>query len=175
MHQLDLGGPVIEAVERIQQFFGMIGDLEKPLRQLAAFHQCAGSPATPILDLLVGQHRHVLGVPVHDGILAIDQPCFEEVEEKRLLLAVVLWITGCELTRPVDRQAQRLHLRAHVSDVVIGPIARVAAGGHRGVLGGHSESVPAHRMEDIVPRGDLVTRDYVTHRIIAHMPHVNAP
>ena len=38
LHQLDLGRPVVEPVDRIQQLFREIADLEEPLCQLAAFH-----------------------------------------------------------------------------------------------------------------------------------------
>ena len=104
----------------------------------------------------------------------MDQSGIEEVEEQRLLLAIIFGIAGGEFAGPVDRQAQRLHLAAHVLDVVIGPVARVAADRHRGVFRRHPEGVPAHRVQYIVPCGHLVARHHVAQRVIAHMAHVDA-
>ena len=175
LHQAHLGGPVVQPVERGQQFVGHVGDAEEPLGQLAAFDLGAGSPALAVDHLLVGKHRHVDRVPVHHGVLAGDETGVEHVDEQRLLLAVVFRIAGRELAAPVDRQTQRLHLRAHVGDVLVGPVLGVAADGHGGVLGRHPESVPAHRVQHVVPGRQLVARDHVAHRVVAHVAHMDAP
>ena len=174
LHQPHLGGPVVQPVQRGQQFFGIVGNLEEPLRQLAPFDIGARSPALAVDHLLIGKNGHVDRVPVHHGVLAIDQALFQHIEEKRLLLAVVFGIAGGELAAPVDGQAQRFHLRAHVRDVLIGPVLGVAANRHRGVFGRHAESVPAHRVQHVEALGHLVARDHVAHRVVAHMPHVDA-
>src|SRR3546814_16681265 len=38
-----------------------------------------------------------------------------------------------------------------------------------------AEGVPAHRVEDIVPGHPLEAREHVAHRIVADMPHMDAP
>ena len=40
-------------------------------------------------DLLVGEHGHVDRVPVHLGLLAVDEPGGKEIEEQPLLVLVV--------------------------------------------------------------------------------------
>ena len=174
LHQLDLGGPVVEPVQRVQQFAREIRDAEEPLRQLAPLHIRARPPALAVDDLLVGQHGHVDRVPVNHSVLAVHEALFQEIEEQRLLLAVVFRVAGREFAGPVDRQAQRLHLPAHRRDVLIGPVGGVAALFHRGVLGGHPEGVPAHRMQHAVSKRAPVPRHHVAHRIVANMPHVDA-
>ena len=151
----------------------MVRDLEEPLRQLAPLDRCARAPAAAVLDLLVCQHGHIDRVPVHHSVFAVDQPLFEEVQKQRLLLAVVAGVAGGDLARPVDREAERLHLFFHLSDIGIGPIRRVATDGHRCVFGGHTKGIPAHRVQHVMPRCDLVARDYVAHRVVAHMAHMD--
>ena len=153
----------------------MIGDLEKPLGQFFALNQRARAPPAPCLNLLVGKHGHIHRVPVDDGVLAIHEALFEKVDEHRLLLAVVFRIAGGKFARPVNRQAQRLHLRAHLGNVVVGPSLGMAAGGHCGILGGHPERIPAHRVQDAETTGRLIARDHIPHGVVAHMSHMDAP
>ena len=175
LHRLDLGRPVVEPVQRLEQVLGEIRDAEEPLRQLAPLDQRARAPAAAVLDLLVGEHGHVDRVPVHHRVLAVDEALFEEVEKERLLLAVIVRIAGREHPAPVDREAERLHLLDHRFDVAVGPVLGVAAGGHRGVLGRHAEGVEAHRVQDVVPGRALVAGHDVTHRVVAHMADMDAP
>ena len=175
LHQLDLRRPVIQPIKAFKQFFGIIRDFKEPLRQLAALNLCARTPALAVFDLLVRQNGHIDRIPVHDRLFAINQALFQKIEEQRLLLTVVFRITGGQFARPINRQAQRLHLIAHVGDVLIGPILGVAAAGHRRVFGGHAECIPTHRVQHIMPGGHLITRDHVAHRIVAHVPDVDAP
>ena len=44
-----------------------------------------------------------------------------------------------------------------------------------GVFGGHAEGIPAHRMQYRVAHGALEARDNVAHRVIADVPHMDAP
>ena len=175
LHDADLLGPVRQPVQRRQQLARIVGNAKEPLRQLAPFHQRARPPAPPVDHLFIRQHRHVDGVPVHHGGLAIDQARLQHVQEHRLLLAVVFRVAGGKLAAPVDRQAQRLHLRAHVGDVAIGPVLGVAAPFHRRIFGGHPEGIPAHRVQHAESGQGFVARDHVAHRVVAHMAHVDAP
>ena len=46
---------------------------------------------------------------------------------------------------------------------------------HRCILGRHSEGIPAHRVKDFVPLHPAEAGDHVAHRVIADVPHVDAP
>ncbi len=175
LHQLDLGGPVIEAINGGQQFLREIADFEEPLRQLAPLDIRARAPALAVDHLFVGQNGHVDRIPVDHGVLAIDEARLEHIEEQRLLLAVIFGIAGRLLARPVERPAQGLHLRLHHFDVLIGPVLRVPARGHGRVFRGHPEGVPAHRVKHVKAVGDLVAGDHVAHRIVPHVPHMQPP
>ena len=175
LHGLHLGGPVVERIERVEQLFGIIRDAEEPLRQLAPLHQGARPPAAPVLHLLVGEHGHVDGVPVHHRVLAVDETLLEEIEEERLLLAVIFGIAGREHPAPVEREAERLHLLHHRVDVVVGPGLGMPTRRHRGVLGRHAERVKPHRVQHVMPGRPLVARHHVAHRVVADMADMNTP
>ena len=76
----------------------MVRDLKEPLDQFTALNLCTRSPTLAVNDLLVRENGHINRVPVHDRFLAVDQALFKEIDEQRLLLAVILRITGREFT-----------------------------------------------------------------------------
>ena len=81
LHQLHFCGPVVEAVDRVEQLFREISDLEEPLRQLAPHNLGARAPAFAVDHLFVRQNGHIDRIPVHGRVLAVDQPFFEKVDE----------------------------------------------------------------------------------------------
>ena len=87
------------------------------------FNLGARPPALAVDHLLVGQNGHIDRVPVHHRVFAVNQPLFHEVDEHRLLLAVIFRVRGRKLAAPIQRPAQRLHLRLHLGNVAIGIIA----------------------------------------------------
>ena len=174
LHDPDFFRPALETIERREQIVGEVRDLEEPLRQLAALDQRARAPAPALDHLLVGEHGLVDRVPVHVGFGAIDEAHAVEIEEETLLPRVILEIAGGELAAPVDGQAHVLELLAHRRDVGVGPFARMHALLARGVLGGQPEGVPAHRMQHVETLRALEAGDHVAHRVVAHVPHVDA-
>lgn len=73
LHGLDLLRPVLQLVQIIQQFFGVVGNADKPLGNLFLLDQRAGAPAATINHLFIGQHRLVDWVPVDGGHLLVHQ------------------------------------------------------------------------------------------------------
>ena len=175
LHQPDLVGPVFETAQPFQQFLGEVGDLQEPLRQFALLDLGTRAPALAVDDLFVGEHGHVDRIPIDLALLAIDKARFVKVEEQRLFVAVIVRLAGRQLAAPVEREAEALQLRLHVFDIVAGPAAGMDALFHRGVFRWHAERVPAHRVENLVPRRLLVAREYVAHRVIADMADMDAP
>ena len=175
LHEAHLLRPAIQAVEGGQQIVGVVGDLEEPLHEVALLDRRAGAPALAVDHLLVGEHGLVDRVPVDLRLAAIDEPGVEETQEHRLLVLVVAGIAGRDLARPVERQPHALELAPHGGDVGIGPGGGMRLVLHRRVLGGHAESVPAHGMDHVAAGRATVAGDHVAHRVVAHMPHVDAP
>ena len=175
LHQPHPFGPAVEAVERVEEVVGVGGDAQHPLRQLAPLDQRARAPAAAVDHLLVGEHGIVDRVPVDPGFLAIREPAREEVEEHLLFVPEVRGVAGGELARPVVAQPHRLELAPHGGDVLLGPFGGMDPVLDRRVLGRHAEGVPAHRVEHVEAARPLVARHHVAERIVAHVPHVDAP
>ena len=174
LHQADLLRPAWQVAEAVQQVLAIGGDAEKPLRQLAPLHRRAGAPAAPVDHLLVRQDRPVDRIPVDPRFFAIGQALFQEVEEHRLFVPVVVRVTGCDLAIPVKGQPHRLELAAHDGNVLVGPFGRMDLLFHRRVLGRQAEGVPAHGMKNAEATRALITGDHVAHGIVTHVPHMNA-
>jgi hypothetical protein len=166
---------LIECIEAGEEFVGEVGDLEEPLAQLALLDERARPPAAAVDHLFVGEHGHVDRVPIDRGFLAVDQPGGEEIEEQRLFVAVIVGLASSEFAAPVEREAEALQLRLHRRDVGAGPGAGMDALFHRRVLGGHAERVPPHRVQHLVAAHPPIAREHVAHRVVADMPHVDAP
>ncbi len=174
LHQPHLVGPLVEVLQPVEQVVGELGDLEKPLGELAPLDRRPGAPALAVDHLLVGEHGHVDRVPIDLAFLAIDEAGVKQVEEQRLLVAVIIGVAGRELAAPVEREAEPLQLLAHRRDIGPGPFARVDLAFHRGIFGRHSERVPAHRVEHFHALHPPAAREHVAHGVIAHMAHVDA-
>ena len=90
-------------------------------------------------------------------------------------MLVIARIAGRDLAAPIERQAHRFELRLHRRDIGVGPFLGMDLALHRGVFRRHAESVPAHRMQHVEAHGALEPRHHVAHRVIAHVPHMDAP
>ena len=153
----------------------MVGYFEKPLRKLAPLDQRARAPPAAVFHLFIGQNGHIHRIPIDHGVFPVDKIFLQKIEKKRLLLPIIFRIAGGKFTRPVDRQAKRFHLRAHIGDIAVSPIFRMAAYCHRCVFSRHAKRIPAHRVQDIMPGADFMAGNHIAHRVIAHMSHMDPP
>ena len=175
LHGAHLLRPALQGVQAGEQFLGVVGDLQEPLRDLAPFHRRPGTPPPAVDDLFVGQHGLVDGVPVHHSGLLVDQALLEQAGKEPLLPAIIVRIAGRKLALPVIAEAKLPELVAHVVDVFTGPPGRRHAVLDGGVLGRQAEGVPAHGLQDIAALHALVAGDHVADGVVAHMPHVQPP
>ncbi|KAF1858399.1 hypothetical protein Lal_00014910 [Lupinus albus] len=156
----------------VQQFVRVVRDAHVVHRDLALLDGRARAPATAVDDLLVREHGLVDRVPVHGTRLLVDDALLEHLQEHPLVPLVVVRLAGRHFARPVDGEAHRLHLAAHVGDVRVGPLRGRHVVRHRRVLGGHAERVPAHRHQHVVAVHPQVAVHHVIDRIVAHVTHV---
>src|SRR5205823_5591944 len=108
----------------------------------------AAALAPAVDHLLVGEHRLVVRAPLDRDLLAVCEPALEETQEEPLRPVVVRRIVRREQAVPVDRPPEAPHLAFYSGDVALRDLARVAALADRGVLGGQSKGVEAHRAQD---------------------------
>src|SRR4029077_8510157 len=52
LHEADALGPAVEALQRLEQVLGEMGDAQEPWREQPLLDQSAGAPAAPVDDLL---------------------------------------------------------------------------------------------------------------------------
>ena len=178
LHQPHALGPAVQVV-RVrgvgdvgEQLVGVVGDGEVVAGDLAPLDRRAAAPAAAVDDLLVGEHRLVDRVPVHHLGLLVGNALFEHLQEEPLVPTVVVGVAGGDLARPVEREAERLHLRLHVGDVVARPFRRrhVVVDGR--VLGRQPEGVPAHRHQHVEALHPQVARHHVVDGVVADVAHV---
>ena len=175
LHRADRLGPALERIEPGEQFLGVIGDPEEPLRDQAPLDRGARAPALAVDDLLVGEHRLIDRVPVDQRSFLVDEALPEQLQKKPLLPPVIVRPAGRELAAPIVAETQALELGAHVLDVGVGPLGGRDAVLDGGVLGRQPEGVPAHGLQDIPAPHALVARDHIPDGVVADMPHVELP
>ena len=143
--------------------------------KLTLFNERARAPATTIDNLFIGEHRHINRIPIYRRFAAVNEAGLVEIKEQSLFMAIIIRLTRRKFARPINRKAQPLQLRAHRRDIGPCPCARMDILFHCGIFGGHAKGVPPHRMEHRMPRHPLITSEHIAHRIIADMPHMDAP
>ena len=172
LHRLHALGPAGESVEHRQQLVGVAGDRQVIHRDLALFHRRAGAPAAAVDHLFVGENGLIDRVPVdHPGLL-VGETLLQHAQEQPLVPAIVLGAAGRKLAAPVDAEAERLQLRLHVSDVVVGPFRRRHRVRHRRVLGRQSERIPSHGLQHLETPHAMVAGEHVPYGIVSHVTHV---
>ena len=134
----------------VQQFLGVGGDAEKPLREEAALDGVVGALTEAVTHLLVGKHRLAAGTPVGGGLGAVGETALVQLQEPPLRPAVVVRVAGNDLAIPVEAGAHGAQLLAHAFDVAVGPLLRVDAALDGGVLGGQPEGIEADWKEHVV-------------------------
>ncbi len=164
--QLYLLGPV-DGGQVVEQAFGVGGDAEVPLLEVDFGDLAAAAPAAALLDLLVGEDRLVGGTPPLLAGAAVGQPTLVEEQEEPLGPAVVVGQAARDLARPVERQADQVHLAVVVGDVAPGGDLRAHAHLDGVVLGGQAEGVPAHGVQHVEAAHALQARDHVGGHVVA--------
>ena len=175
LHRAHALRPIGERVQRIEQILRVIRDAQVVHRDLALLDDRTGAPAFTVDHLLVREHGLIDRIPIDHARLLVRDALFEHAQEQPLIPVVVLGLTGGELTRPVERKAERLELALHVRDVVVGPFRRRHAVRDRRVLGRQAERIPPHRLQDVVALLAHEARNHIADRVVAHMPHVQPP
>ena len=171
LHLLGGLGPV-EIVQSIEQAFGVLGDLENPLTQVALDDRAPAALAAAINDFLVGESRLAGVTPVDGHLGLVGQPLIEELQEDPLRPLVVLGICCVDLTIPVVGEAELLDLAAESVDVAISRLGRVRPRLDGVVLGRQTERVPAHGMQHVHAAHALVAAEDVGGRVTFRMPDV---
>ena len=170
-----LVGPGGHPLHLVEQFVGVVGDPQEPLRQFPILDDSLASPAASGLDLLVGEHGLAAGAPVDGAVFPVGEPPFPHLQEEPLVPPVVGGIASGELPVPVVAEAESAELPPHVVDVVRGPVGGMGATLKRGVLRRQPERIPADGMHDGEAAAAVEPGHHVPDGVVPHVAHVDAP
>ena len=172
LHAADLLGPALKLVEVVKEFLSILRDAEVVAGDLALFDDGTRAPAAAFNHLLVGKHGLVDGVPVDDLGLAVGDALLEHLEEHPLAPAVVFGLASGDFARPVEGEAERLHLALHVRDVRVRPGGGSNLLGDGGVFSRQAEGVPSHRGHHVVAFHAVEAVHHVVERVVTDVSHV---
>ena len=110
----------------------------------------AAALADTVDDLFVGKYHLTGGTPVDRHLLFVCQSLFVQLQENPLGPFVVIGIGGVDFAVPVKGDAQRLELLLKACHVIFGDNLGMDMVFDCKVLGGQTECVPAHRVQDVV-------------------------
>src|SRR5580704_8232652 len=130
------------------------------------------SPAKPINHLLICKYGGAIGAPVHTALFAESDSLFEHAQEKPLVPAVIIGVTGGNLAAPVVAESKALQHAAKFSYVRVCPLARMNAILDGRIFRGQSERIPSHRVQDVESAHAFEARHSITDRVVAHVAHV---
>ena len=122
--------------------------------------------------LFIGKHRPEFRTPPHGLLRNARQTAFKKLKKNPLRPAVKFRIGGIHFARPIDAQADALHLLFKSIDVVLRIDGRMNAGRNRILFRRQPERIPSHRMQNIEPAGFFIPTDNVGCRVALDMPDV---
>ena len=173
LHLQHLARPcALELVQVIEQSVGVVGDLEVPLGQLLLLDDGPAALARAVDDLLVREHRLVVGAPVDRALTAVRQTALVHLLEQPLVPLVVVGVGCVQPARPVERDAVGVHARDLLLDVLVRPLAGVRPALDGRVLSRQSEGVPPDRMQYVVAAMAPEPGDDVAVEVVLRVPHV---
>ncbi len=173
LHGLDALWPR-QGVYVLEQLFSVGGYPKEPLRHVLLGDVARAPPALAVMHLLIRQHRVAGRTPVSQRRLAIGETFLIELGEYPLVPSVVIRVMAVDHAVPVIAEPECLLLAHHGPDVVVGPVLRADLVLDGGVLGGKSEGVIAHGIQDRFAFHALIAREGIADGIVAAVAHVQA-
>jgi hypothetical protein len=171
LHGLDRLRPVHQ-VEVVHQTIGVGGDARSIHCERPAHAREVPALRAAVDHLLVGEDRLQLLAPPDRDLGLVHEPQVEESGEDPLRPAVVARVGGAELPVPVEGETDQSQLAPEVVDVLARGFGRVLAGRDRVLLGGETEGVPAHGVEDVASLHPLPPRHDVAADVAHGVAHV---
>ena len=131
------------------------------------------TPATTVFYLFVCEDALAFITPVYVCPLFIGQAFLIHLQEYELFPAVIVWITGGQLSVPIIAETHSLELAFHGLYICFGPLGRMRVILNGRILRRHSKGVPSHGMKHILTTHPLVSRHYIANGIIPYVPHMD--
>ena len=172
LHLLDALGPTGELLQVVEQFLGVLGDLEVPLLKVALLGLGAAAPALALGHLLVGQNGLAGGAPVDRVLLAVDQALFPQLLKDPLAPAVVVGTAGLDHAIQIVGETHALHRGERLVHVLIRPGGSLRVVLDSGVLGRQAKGVKADGVQHVVTAHAGLTGHGIADGIVARVAHM---
>ena len=169
LHKADFFRPAVQLIQTVQQVICKIGDFQKPLSEFFVLDHRTGTPAAPIHNLLVGEYGVFHRIPVDNAFLLIGETFFQKIEKELLFVLVVFRRTGSDFTRPVNGKTHNLQVFFHSLNIGMRPFRGMRLVFDGGIFGWKSESIPSHRVQDIISLCAFIAGNDVCHCVVAHV------
>ena len=166
--------PLVQQREVGEQPLRIVGDLQKPLLEVALLDLDIRVPPAPSVDhLLVGKHRLVDRTPVDGRHRPVREAALEHEQEEPLRPLVVVGHAAGDLAVPVVEDPHHLEVALAPGDVVECPSLGMQAGVlHRRVFRRQTERVPAKWVQHLEALHPFHPRERVAHHVVARVAHV---
>ena len=143
----------------IQQFFGIIGDLEEPLFQILLDNRRTTTLAVAVIppDLFARQSGIAIRAPIHRRHFAISQTVFVKLFEEKLRPAIIFFVRRNDLAAPIKHGTHAFQLSAHAINIGIGPGTRMNVALDRRIFRRQAKGVEANWEHHVEPIHAFVT------------------
>ena len=164
-----------DGIKPVLQFLPVRREVEEPLIHLLLGDRAVAAPASPGLDLFVGEHGATRFAPVDGGKFTGGQSVFHELREEPLVPLVVPRVVAFEGATPVVGEPHSLDLLGDGGHVPFRNVVRVATFRDGSVFCGHSERIEAHRVEHVKTHQSLEPGNSIADGVVSHVAHVHFP
>ena len=130
------------------------------------------SPAFAIDYLFVCKHCSAFFTPVYGSFFFVGKTFFIQLKEQPLRPFVIIRLAGCNFSVPIVRKSEHFQLFCHICNIFISPRFRICTVFHCSIFGRKSETVPAHRVKDIIAVHLFEPCNNIRYRIISYMSHM---
>src|SRR3989339_83080 len=172
LHYPDFFRPAFKFFNIFKQPVRIVGYFIEPLIQFFFCNFRFTPPADPVNDLFICHNRQTLWTPVSFFLFLVSKTFFVKLQKKPLSPLIVIRSASSNLTTPVITDTDFFQLLFHNFNIFISPFFRVNIIFYSRVFRRKPESVPTHRMQDVVTLHFLISGNHISYDIVFTMSHM---
>ena len=141
---------IIDFVKVIDKALGIFGDFKHPLGFDFVNNFASAAFTNAVYYFFVRKNNFAAGAPVYVCLFFISKAAFEKLDKNPLGPFIIVGVGGVDFSVPIEGKSKRFKLGLEMVNVVFGYDFGVDMVFDCKVFGGKTESVPTHRIEDII-------------------------
>ena len=165
---------VVHGIQPLNQLIRIFRDLQHPLALHLAHHFCTAPLTDAVHHFLIGKPDFTGSTPVNRHLGFIGKSRLKQLQEDPLRPFIIRRIRRIDLSVPVKRISQRMELAFETGDIILCHDLRMNMVLNRIILRRQAESVPAHRIKDIISLHPSLSGYNVKRRIRSRMSHMKS-